>query len=211
METMTRVSTPIILSEQQRKKARSKVFLEILRVLNEKTKNPLTTIRLLVDFKRKYQDIFGGKMMSKIAQVDGRTFHRLGSPGFPSVASRRMYDNELSRLLTENAPKGLRTLIIAITKKCPLNCEHCFEWDNLNKEEVMTTSELIEMVRAYQDFGTTQIMFSGGEPLMRKDDLFEILDSSKPGTDFWIITSGFGLEQKECRASQKAWSDRGDG
>ena len=37
--------------------------------------------------------------MSKIAKVDGRTFHRLGSPGFPSMASKRMYDNELSRFL----------------------------------------------------------------------------------------------------------------
>ena len=141
--------------------------------------------------------------MSKIAQVDGRTYHRLGSPGFPSVASHRMYDNELSRLLTNNTPKGLRTLIIAITKKCPLNCEHCFEWENLNKEDVMTTSDLIKMVRAYQDFGTTQIMFSGGEPLMRKRDLFEILNSSKPETDFWIITSGLGLNQENAEQLKK--------
>lgn len=191
-------ASPLILSEQEKKIARRRVQLEMYRILNKKTGNPLTTIRLLVSFKKKYQNIFGGKMMSKIAKVDGRTFHRLGSPGFPSMASKRMYDNELSRLMSDDAPKGLRTLIIAITKQCPLNCEHCFEWENLNKGESLKTTELIEMVRSYQDFGTTQIMFSGGEPLMRKHDLLEILDSAKSGTDFWIITSGVGLNPENA-------------
>ena len=192
-------TSPIILSELQKKKARRQIFLEMYRILNHKTGNPVIALRLLVSFKKKYQNIFGGKMMSKISKVDGRTFQRLGSPGFPSVASKRMYDNEFSRLLSDSAPKGLRTLIIAITKKCPLNCEHCFEWENLNKEETMSRAELIDLVRSYQDFGTTQIMFSGGEPLMRKKDLFEILDSTKPGTDFWIITSGLGLNPENAK------------
>lgn len=191
-------TSPIILSEQHRKKAKRQILLEMYRILNKKTRNPITTVRLLASFKKKYQNIFGEKMMSKMAKVNGRTFHRLGSPGFPSAASQRMYDNEFSRLLSDNTPQGLRTLIIAITKKCPLNCEHCFEWENLNKDESMKTSELIEMVRSYQDYGTTQIMFSGGEPLMRMNDLLEILDSVKPGTDFWIITSGVGLNMENA-------------
>ena len=192
-------ASPLILSEHQKRKAKREVLLEMYRILNKKTGNPVTTIRLLASFKKKYQNIFGGKMMSKIAEVDGRTFHRLGSPGFPSRASQKMYENEFSRLMSDEVPKGLRTLIIAITKKCPLNCEHCFEWENLNKEETMSADELIDMVRSYQDYGTTQIMFSGGEPLMRKNDLLEILDSTQPGTDFWIITSGLGLNLENAR------------
>jgi len=199
-ESTTRIeNSPIILAEWEKKKARRQVLVEMFRILNKKTGNPLTTLRLLSGFKRKYQNIFGGTLMSKIAKVDGRTFHRLGSPGFPSEASQRMYDNEFSRLLSDNTPKGLRTLIIAITKKCPLNCEHCFEWENLNKDETLSTAELIEMVRSYQDFGTTQIMFSGGEPLMRRKDLLNILDLAKPGTDFWIITSGVGLNRENAK------------
>ncbi|MBK6364942.1 MAG: radical SAM protein [Saprospiraceae bacterium] len=89
--------------------------------------------------------------------------------------------------------------MFAITNKCPLHCEHCFEWDNLNKEEHLTTAEIINTVHKFQDYGTTQVMFSGGEPMLRIHDIYQTLQAAKPGTDFWIITSGLGFSLERAK------------
>lgn len=198
-ENRTPQRSPIILGEWEKSTLKRKVFLQLFGILNEMTGNPIRSIRLLSQFKNKYQAIFGEAMMSKIARVGNRSFYRLGSPGFPSPASKRMHKNEISRLVSKNNSDGLRTLIMAITKQCPLNCEHCFEWNNLNKGKELSTSELIQIVRSYQKYGTTQIMFSGGEPMMRKNDIIEILDKADSGTDFWIISSGMSLTEESAQ------------
>lgn len=138
-------------------------------------------------------------MLTKVAKVDGRYYWRLGVPGYPSQALYRLQVNEVNRMFPGQYPIGLRTLFIAITKKCPLQCEHCFEWDNLNKDDTLTTENIIEIVHRYQDYGTTQIMLSGGEPMLRINDIYRVLEAAKPGTDFWIITSGLGLNAERAR------------
>ena len=192
-------TSPVLVSESEKKRIKTKVFLQLIRLMNQYTKNPIKSLKLLIKFKHKYQSIFGDKMMSKIAQVDNRFYYRLGSPGFPSLASDNLYKSEISRLISDEPQTGLRTLIIAITKQCPLKCEHCFEWDNLNQKEQLSTQDLLEIVRSYQEYGTTQIMFSGGEPMMRKNDIIKILDKAAKGTDFWIITSGLGLNRDSAQ------------
>ena len=195
--------SPIILSGSVIRILKRKVFLQLFRLLNQKTKNLIKSLRILNQFKDKYKAVFGGPLLSKVSQVDSRYFFRLGSPGFPSLASKRVHENEISRLVSSEFNYGLRTLIIAITKQCPLNCEHCFEWDNLNEKDRLSTSHIIQIVLEYQNYGTTQIMFSGGEPMMRKNDLYKILDRAEPGTDFWIITSGLGLTLETAQLLKK--------
>jgi MoaA/NifB/PqqE/SkfB family radical SAM enzyme len=193
----------IIVSESTVRILKRKVFLQLFKILNQKTKNLIKSLRILNQFKDKYKAIFGEPMLSKVSRVGSRYFYRLGAPGFPSLASKRMHENEISRLVSSESNYGLRTLIIAITKQCPLNCEHCFEWDNLNKKDRLSTPDIIQIVQEYQNYGTTQIMFSGGEPLMRKNDLCKILDEAEPGTDFWIITSGLGLTLETAQLLKK--------
>ena len=118
----------------------------------------------------------------------------MGAPGFPSEASKKMQDKEINRFFFSNPDVGLRTLFFAITKQCTMKCKHCFEWENLNKEDVLSTSDIINIVRKYQKYGATQIMFSGGEPLLRVNDIYKVLAEVKKNTDFWIITSGLGLD-----------------
>ncbi|MEL4457215.1 radical SAM protein [Lutimonas vermicola] len=195
--------SPIIVNKASLRTLKRKVFLQLFRILNQKTRNPIKSMLLLDQFKKKYQSIFGETMLSKASKVDNRFYFRLGSPGFPSTASKRVHQNEISRLLSPGSNYGLRTLFIAITKQCPLDCEHCFEWDNLNKMDQLSTSDIIRIVHEYQNYGTTQIMFSGGEPMMRKNDLYKILDKALPGTDFWIITSGLGLTLETAQVLKK--------
>jgi MoaA/NifB/PqqE/SkfB family radical SAM enzyme len=115
-----------------------------------------------------------------------------------------MHENEVNRLISGQKKTGLRSLLFAITKKCPLNCEHCFEWDNLNQQEVLSTADLINIVLKYQAYGTTQIMFSGGEPMLRVNDIYEVLNAAHDGSDFWIISSGLGLTKERAHRLKKA-------
>ncbi|WP_258104526.1 radical SAM protein [Marinoscillum sp. MHG1-6] len=153
---------------------------------------------MLNKVKNKYQRIFGERFLSKAARVGNRYFWRLAAPGFPSLANYRMHQNEINRFVPTAHSNGMRSVLFAITKKCPLSCEHCFEWNNLSKSETLSVDEIIAIIHKYQDYGTTQMMLSGGEPMVRINDVYKILDKAKEGTDFWIITSGIGLHDEQA-------------
>lgn len=196
----TTTFSPILIKESDVRAVKRKIFLQLFRILNRQTGNLIKSLGVIGRFKKKYKVIFGEPILSKVAKVGGRYYYRLGSPGFPSEASKKMYKNEFARLLPSTSNYGLRTLFIAITKQCPLKCEHCFEWDNLNQNDQLSTDDIIKIVHDYQNYGTTQIMFSGGEPMLRKNDICQILKEAYSETDFWIITSGLGLslESAQC-------------
>lgn len=191
-------TSPIVTGKVDILKLKWRVFSQLFRLLYQKTGSLRGTWFLLRQMLTRYQKVLGEKLLAKAAKVDGKYYWRLSTPGFPSEATTRLHRFEINRLCHEEEV-GLRTLLFAITKKCPLHCEHCFEWDNLHKEEVLSKSDIIEIVRKFQDYGTTQIMFSGGEPMLRINDIYDVLQSSKPGTDFWIITSGLGLTSEKAR------------
>jgi MoaA/NifB/PqqE/SkfB family radical SAM enzyme len=190
--------SPIVLDKVELRRLKLDVLAKMYGILAKKT-NPLKALKLIDQFRKKYQSIFGESLMSKVSKVENRYYWRLGSPGFPSEASFKMYKNEMKRLLPTESNFGMRTIFLAITKKCPLNCEHCFEWNNLNEKDSLRTKDIIKIVHKYQDFGTTQFMFSGGEPMLRVNDIYKVLNEAREGTDFWIITSGLGLNFESAK------------
>jgi MoaA/NifB/PqqE/SkfB family radical SAM enzyme len=196
--------SPIVLRKLELNWVRLRVFYQLFSILFKKTGNPFTSIKFISQISKKYHSIFGEPYLTKISKVDNRYFWRLAAPGFPSKASFDMQTYEANRFFSNQSRFGLRSLIFAITKKCTLNCEHCFEWHNLNKPEVLDISQIIEIVHKYQNYGTTQIMLSGGEPMIRINDIYQLLEAAKPGTDFWIITSGIGLNEERARKLRKA-------
>ncbi len=192
-------SSPIVLRSLEKPKVRLQVILQLLKVFNEKTHNVFRSLKLLSAIKQRYETIFGEKFLTKLAKVDGRYFWRLAAPGFPSLASYKMHQNEANRFIPTKPFNGQRSVLMAITKKCPLNCEHCFEWPNLSKQEALSVDQWISIIRRYQEFGTTQIMLSGGEPMVRINDVYKMLGNAHPGTDFWVITSGIGLNNHHAQ------------
>ena len=92
---------------------------------------------------------------------------------------------------------------MAVTNKCPLACEHCYEWDALNRGERLTLSDLKTIVQKIQDRGVSQIHLSGGEPLVRINDVVEVVQTANEDAEFWILTSGFKLTyEKACTLKQ---------
>jgi MoaA/NifB/PqqE/SkfB family radical SAM enzyme len=68
----------------------------------------------------------------------------------------------------------------------------------MHQKEKLTQEELIRIVQQYQDYGTTQVQLGGGEPLLRIKDVYAILDHARPGTDFWITTSGWRFTKDQA-------------
>ena len=68
-----------------------------------------------------------------------------------------------------------RCLSLEITKKCNLNCIHCYlSAGKANKNE-LNLDEIKHLLKATKDLGAKSIALGGGEPLLR-DDCFEIIE-----------------------------------
>jgi MoaA/NifB/PqqE/SkfB family radical SAM enzyme len=98
----------------------------------------------------------------------------------------------------------LQAIQLAITNKCPMQCEHCCEWNNLNREETFTTDELKKIIDAIQQEGCTQIYFTGGEPMVRMSKLEELIRHASVFSDCWVLTSGHHLTPGNALRLKKA-------
>lgn len=159
-------------------------------------------IRQVEELKREY---YGDLKPRKVARVAGRYYREYYAPGWPGAA----YDNYISTTINRLVPfrgdaETLNLVFLAITKKCPLACEHCFEWDALNQRETLTRNNIREMVAAFQARHVSQIFFSGGEPMLRVNDLIAVVAAARPGTDFWVITSGFNFTRENAGRLKRA-------
>ena len=64
------------------------------------------------------------------------------------------------------------------TNRCNLSCLHCYSKSTLDEVDTLTTEQIKKTILEMKENGVKFIIFSGGEPLTRKD-LFEIADFCK--------------------------------
>ncbi|MEQ9216535.1 MAG: radical SAM protein [Cyclobacteriaceae bacterium] len=150
---------------------------------------------------RERQKLVHSKMIHKIIKVDGKYFWNMNAPAWPSLAFDRFFEFTASQLrdgIKFNAER-VRLVLLLITKKCPLNCEHCFEWDEINKKETLSLDQLIRIVKKYQSLGASHFLLGGGEPLVRFNDLLEIVKTGHQLSDFWISTSAYHLTIEKAK------------
>jgi MoaA/NifB/PqqE/SkfB family radical SAM enzyme len=137
--------------------------------------------------------------------ASGRLFLHPYFPGFPSAAFDRCIERELDRSTPVlGRPPALRAAIVAITRRCALRCEHCLEWDVLNRAEGLTAEELRAMARQLRERGVDQVFLSGGEPLRRFDVVLDLTASLADGTDVWVLSSGHGLSADRAARLRRA-------
>ena len=124
----------------------------------------------------------------------------LYTPGWNSAVYKQFIKSQLHDYKKiKGKTNRFNAVFVAITKKCALQCEHCYEWDNLNKKDFLNTDRIKQIVLKLQNQGVSQIQFLGGEPLLKMDVLEQVLLTAKKNTDFWITTSGFKLTDKNAQ------------
>ncbi|HLX93232.1 MAG TPA: radical SAM protein, partial [Puia sp.] len=167
-------------------------------------KRPVLVIKTVKQLIRLRRQTWGPKI-SKIYKVSGRYYANLYDPGWPSRSYNTSLKEELKRHAFPLKHTGnLNLVFFAITRKCPLRCEHCFEWDNLNKKETFSKEELIQVVDIYQKQGAVQFHFSGGEPMVRINDLVEVIRHARHKSECIVVTSGFNLTGINARRLKEA-------
>jgi len=167
-------------------------------------KKPLRIKKLFTKMLQLRKDVWGGDL-KKLYKIDGKYYFNMYTPGWPSKAYDNLIKAEVKRQASPLTEKEkLSFIFLAITRKCPMRCEHCFEWDNLNQKESFTKNDLLKVIDIYRKEGVLQIHFSGGEPMVRFKDLVELIAYASPTIECWVLTSGFNFTEANAKRLKQA-------
>ncbi|MDN3670362.1 radical SAM protein [Echinicola jeungdonensis] len=181
------------------------VRLRILRIVFRHFQNPVKVLKILKTLDSNRRKISGPGRVNKFIKINGRYFWNLYIPGSNSLAFDRFFEAEINRISPiPGKTNRFSNIFIAFTKKCPLKCEHCFEWDVINKKEKLGLNDIQMIIKKFQLKGVAQFQITGGEPMLRVDDIVEMIQSSHKGTDFWVLTSGFNLTYANAQKLKQA-------
>jgi MoaA/NifB/PqqE/SkfB family radical SAM enzyme len=164
----------------------------------KKNKNPSVALKALRLLVKKRKEIHGNAGGHKAVHCGGRYYWSTNIPGWPSEGFNYFIGREIDRF-SDPVSAGLQTIIFGITGKCPLNCNHCYESENLSGDNDLSAENLLFIMEKIFKSGIRHIQFSGGEPLSRFDDMLSLMDRCDCCTDLWINTSGYGLTIEKAR------------
>lgn len=168
-------------------------------------KNKILMLEVLEQLDQFRRSLLGDHRVRKIVNVEDSWYWDMYTPGTQSAAFVKCMEAEIGRIApVQKQTNRLSNVIIAITKKCPLQCDHCFEWDELNKKDTLDSSQLHAIIDKVQSIGSHQIFLSGGEPMMKMDLMTELIQKAKKGTDFWVLTSGYQCTEQNMQRLKNA-------
>lgn len=181
-----------------------KIRLSLVLIIIKSYANPkdwISAFKYLVKLRKKF---LGNYKLNKMVKVNGKYYMGLYTPGWNDTIYKKFILSQLNDFKkVKYAVNRFNSVFLAVTKKCALQCKHCYEWDNLNKKDVLTSEKIKLIVDKLQQKGVSQIQFSGGEPLLKVDTLVDVMSNSKQTTNFWVATSGFKLtENNACRLKE---------
>jgi len=82
------------------------------------------------------------------------------------------------------------------TNRCNLACRHCYSYADPNSKDFLTTEFILGAIPELVKGGIRFVIFSGGEPLIRKD-IFEIAEAmQEAGIVTYLSTNGLYVNEK---------------
>ncbi len=87
-------------------------------------------------------------------------------------------------------------LRVSLTDRCSLRCTYCMPAEGLPwlpGEQMLTTAELLRLVRVAVDCGVTSVRLTGGEPLLRPDVVDVVAGIARLGVEVSMTTNGLRL------------------
>jgi len=182
-----------------------RIRFRLLCLALDEYRDPIQALRVMKALLRLKSSIQGSSALVKWASYRRKYYRNVNSASWPSPAFDSFVRHEMRQLVPSNrSTRHLQAVIFSITSRCPLNCAHCYEWDNLCAEETLGLDDLRAILGKIKEYGISNIQFSGGEPLCCFDDLVELIKQAREGTDLWILTSGWGLTLERAETLQGA-------
>lgn len=145
--------------------------------------------------------------LTKIVKFNNLYYSTPTVPGFPSKAFDNSMKNGGLNFNSAGTPlkRQIDSLFLAITNKCVLNCKHCYEKQNINKESNIGLENWKAIIKLFQSKGVSIIILTGGEPLYDFERTLELLNyGNKKLSDFHLHTSGMTITQEKVRALKAA-------
>lgn len=205
IEIQKTVQKQSLISGWRKELAQLSYRLTIISVAIKSYNNPWNWIYVPLALIKLRRKTIGQHRLHKLAYVDKRYYWGLFTPGWNGNSFKNFIASEMNHIVpVKQKVNRFISVIVAITKKCSLQCEHCYEWENINKKEALSAEQLKNIVTKIQERGVSQIHFSGGEPLLKIDLLVDILNSAEKATDFWILTSGHQLTNQNAKKLKSA-------
>jgi MoaA/NifB/PqqE/SkfB family radical SAM enzyme len=141
-----------------------------------------------------------------IARRDGANVYNLYNPPQPSRPGLRPIVRKMKEMLYGRVFPA--TVNVAVTSSCPCRCAHCsadlFQGPGVRRAPDLTADELRRVVDEGLDLGANLVIFTGGEPLARRDleELIAYVD--KDLAVVMIFTNGVLLDEARARSLRDA-------
>ena len=87
-------------------------------------------------------------------------------------------------------------IIWNFTNRCNLACHHCYSYANPNSEDFLTTEFILDSIKELKKAGIKFVIFSGGEPLIRKDIFVISKAMREAGIVTYLSTNGLYVDEK---------------
>ncbi|MGN1405584.1 MAG: radical SAM protein [Erysipelotrichaceae bacterium] len=87
-------------------------------------------------------------------------------------------------------------ILLDPTSACNLHCTGCWAAEYGNRLN-LSLEDIDSIVKQGKELGTYMYIYTGGEPTVRKDDLFKICEMH-PDCEFLFFTNGTLIDQKFC-------------
>lgn len=182
-----------------------KVRRRMIRLAWDEYHNPIMIWRVLKGLLRLARTMRGTSGFDKWVKVGRQYYRNITSAALPSPVLDRFMRHEMRMLLPNGKPtRHLQSVIFSITSRCPLECAHCYEWDQLATKEKLSDADLHNILDQLLDNGISNIQFSGGEPLSRFQVLLDLVNRASKTADTWVLTSGWGLTREKSDVLQQA-------
>jgi MoaA/NifB/PqqE/SkfB family radical SAM enzyme len=186
---------------------KTRTGLALVRIAFQTFRNPVRSLRALRLLIQQRARLHGNKKDHKIVRSGNRYFWSIYTPGFPSDQFNAIIKREILRAFPSSANGSgipLQTLILGLSSRCNYHCEHCFEAERLDEKEHLTREDLISVMEDAVSNGVRHLQFGGGEPMLRFDDMLQVMNQARGTMDFWISTSGFGFTRERAHELRKA-------
>ncbi len=130
-----------------------------------------------------------------VGQIGGGFVYSMFTPPIPSPAGMRAIRSRLADMYF--GIKIPTTATIAVTYACQMDCVHCSRVDKIDhRKKELSTDEMKRVIDDSLEIGIVNIVFTGGDPFVRKD-IFELtahVDKSK--AQVVMFTHGLTLNQE---------------
>ncbi len=137
-----------------------------------------------------------------VAMHDGGFVYTLYQPPVPSA---RMVNAMSRAIVLGKEPPTPTTCTLQVTARCQLDCAHCSAARFKTRErQELTTEEWKSVLRQSVDLGIFNIVFTGGEPLLRKD-IYELIAAVDPQrANAMMFTNGLLLTEENVQRLRDA-------